>query len=126
MGPLLDNSGLLRDAMRHILSGLLQWGCRSITADCGCIFRRIRSPSPKGFDHSEGFDQGSERSDELGLVCGLDGRLRFESFLTAHRGTAQSDDVGVVHKAVTDGVGDCGVSDGFMRTFRRQLRREYR
>ena len=78
--------------------------------------RPIRFPLPIPVDsetHSgthpvaipEESGHGSERSDEGVRSLVLD---RLGNVLLSHRGTAQLDDVSVVHEAVADGIGDRG------------------
>jgi hypothetical protein len=90
-----------------------------------CVFRRIRSTVPGTFDHrSEGSDQVRSGATRAGSGSGRGSGvgLGFETFLAAQGGAAERQDVSVVHEPVADGVGDSRIAEGFVPTFRRQLR----
>jgi len=94
-------------------------------SEAQCVFRHIRSAIPETSDHSfRRIRSESERRDELGSWSGgrLGIGLGFETFLAAHGGAAQGQDMGVVDEPVADGVGDSRIPEGFVPTFRRQLR----
>ena len=63
----------------------------------------------------------SEATRQVWSGGGLGIELRFQAFLTAHRGTAQRKHVSVVNEAVADGVRDTRIAERLVPSFRRQL-----